>query len=430
MLGDATPTSLLPASRPPWLARSLRLLAAVGLILAGCGDTMAEEQTVDRDPGGLPSTSPLPPRTSPPRSPSTSIAGADTEQSDQQSSDVAVVFAPSGLTPELRTVAAELPGVRRLARLDRAVVDMVSSIDADGRRVEELSDGFRIQLDARAYDNPAALAEMAPGVAALVADLENDEVLLTTGAAELRRLGVGGTITLVSGQTVTVAGVVPETVLGSVEIVFANLKALKDAGAVSIRPSLLVDYQGDAAVLEQALLLANGGRGVRVFGGRGAQDRDLPTPVLSVLEVKQLFGEFSFRPSGGRSVEIDPDWFDDNIVLVEVPIIGAMRCHRIFAEALSGVMADLVRDGLEEMIDLPAYQGCWTPRFIGGSKRLSRHSWGVAADINFGNDLDYSLGSPVHPILLNRMAEAGLVSGHRWVVADPGHFEYVGPDRG
>ncbi len=349
---------------------------------------------------------------------STSTAAPDDEP--------AWAFVPSGMTPEFRRAAAAVDGVESLAQVDVAAVNIVSSRNSRGRTINQLVDGFRIQLDARAYRDRGALARLVPAAANALDDFDGGQVLLPESSAELRELDEGSVITFDSGWSATVAGVVADEIFGSVEIVFVDPEDLVEAGAVSIRPGLLIDYQGPAVELEAALLDANGGDGVRVFGGRDSAERDLPTPVLSPLEVKLLFGEFSFRPSVGRSVKIEDAWFEENIELRRIPIIGRVRCHRIFNDALAEVMAGLVRDGLEDMIDTSAYQGCWTPRFIGGSQRLSRHSWGIAADINFGNDPDYSLGSPVHPILLNRMAEAGLVSGHRWVNADPGHFEYVG----
>ncbi len=355
-------------------------------------------------------------------------AADESERSDTShgQDEPAWVFVPSGLTPELRSAAVSTDGVRSLAQVDVAVVNLVSTTNAANRTVDEVSDGFRIQLDARAYRDSSALGRLLPRAAEALAGLGSGDLLLSESSAELRRLDVGSQITFDSGWSGTVVEIVADDVFGPVEIVFADPGDFTEAGAGSIRPALLIDYDGDAAELESLLLEANGGVGVRVFGGQSDTGRDLPTPVLSPLEVKQLFGEFSFRPSVGRSVKIEEAWFEENIELRRIPIIGRVRCHRVFNDALVEVMSGLVRDGKEDMIDPSAYQGCWTPRFIGGSQRLSRHSWGIAADINFGNDLDYSLGSPVHPILLNRMADAGLVSGHRWVNADPGHFEYVG----
>ncbi len=406
----------------------LCLLCLVSLTTA-CTDAVESSSDESLD---APATSASPPDSSTTESTaaesmSTGTTAVD-EAAGEVSDDPAWVFVPSGLTPELRQAAAANDRVRRFAQVDVAVVNLVSSRTSTGRTVDQLSDGFRIQLDTRAYRDRVALRELQPEIVEALEGLGSGDVLLSEASAELRRLDEGSEIVLDSGWSATVARVVPDDVFGAVEIVFADPDDLVEAGAGSVRPGLLVDFDGDAVDLESALVEANGGGGVRVFGGRGVEERDLPTPVLSPLEVKQHFGEFSFRPSVGRSVVIEDEWFEENIELRRIPIIGRVRCHRVFNDALVEVMAGLLRDGKEDLIDPSAYQGCWTPRFIGGSERLSRHSWGIAADINFGNDLDYSLGSPVHPILLKRMTDAGLVSGHSWVNTDPGHFEYVGDD--
>ncbi|MGI9614043.1 MAG: M15 family metallopeptidase, partial [Acidimicrobiales bacterium] len=130
---------------------------------------------------------------------------------------------------------------------------------------------------------------------------------------------------------------------------------------------------------------------------------------------------------GGRQIDIDPAWVEEHIVTADLPLLGPVRCHRSFVEIIRPVLQGLIDDGLEDVIDPSRFEGCWNPRFIGNSNRLSRHAWGAAADINFGNPLGDNPGSPIHPELLDRMAAAGVTSGHDWTIPDPGHFEYVGP---
>ena len=79
---------------------------------------------------------------------------------------------------------------------------------------------------------------------------------------------------------------------------------------------------------------------------------------------------------------------------------------------------------MKAAIDPDAFFGCWNPRRIANTTRLSRHAFGAAADINFGNSLDGGPGSPVNDELLRRMAMAGITSGHDWSLPDPGHFEW------
>jgi hypothetical protein len=79
-----------------------------------------------------------------------------------------------------------------------------------------------------------------------------------------------------------------------------------------------------------------------------------------------------------------------------------------------------------DVIDRGAYKGCWNPRFIRNRTDLSHHAWGVATDINFGNDLA-GPGSPTDPRLIEAMAALDILSGHAWTDPGPGHFEWFPP---
>ena len=89
---------------------------------------------------------------------------------------------------------------------------------------------------------------------------------------------------------------------------------------------------------------------------------------MSTLEVKRLFGEFAFRPRGSSAVEIDQVWVEANLVTVELPLLGTVRCHRRYAAVLDSVLQGLVDDGLADVIDPGAFEGCWNPRRIAGSR--------------------------------------------------------------
>ena len=93
---------------------------------------------------------------------------------------------------------------------------------------------------------------------------------------------------------------------------------------------------------------------------------------------------------------------------------------------LSEVMSTLEGAGHLDVIDRAAYKGCWNPRFIRNRTDLSHHAWGVASDINFGNDLA-GPGSPTDPRLIEAMAALDILSGHAWTDPDPGHFEWFPP---
>lgn len=337
-----------------------------------------------------------------------------------------------GLTDEFIRVIAELPGVAGSAVIQTGQLRLTASEDSTGAPVDVLEDGFVIQVDGRAYESLDAAETFAPSLAEALADLRPDEVVLSESSAAIRRLDQGSTITFegggadVEGARFRVAAILPDDVVGATEVVLLGPEAMAAAGAATPRRIAIVDYAETGEELERVLLAANAGEGIRVFGGRGGDDQqDRDRAVLAQLRVKEIFGEFSYRPRSGGAVEIDPAWVEANIVSVDLPLLGMTKCHRVFAEILTEVLQGLIDDGLEDLIDPDAFQGCWNPRFIGGSDRLSRHAWGIAADINFFNPLDGLPGSPVNPELLDRMAAAGVTSGHDWSTPDPGHFEYL-----
>ena len=241
-------------------------------------------------------------------------------------------------------------------------------------------------------------------------------------SAQLRRLGVGDTITFEGGFEAVVAAVVPDAAVAFAEVVMADVSLFADDNTID--RYALVDYFGTQDELERAIErqlppdLAVRARPRQPGTGHTAW------AVQPQVRVKEALGEFAYvPPANGSRFDIDPDWLEANIVVVELPLLGRTPCHRVFVARLEPVLQSLIDDGLEDIIDPAAFFGCFNPRLIAGTTRISRHAFGAAADINFGNDLTVGPGSPVHPELLSRMEAAGITSGHGWNFPDPGHFE-------
>lgn len=336
-----------------------------------------------------------------------------------------VVFMPEGLPPAFTTLVSRIDGVRSAVLAATATLHITETRDSLGRIVDRPRPGYVIPVEGVGIDAAGYSAFVDDKTAGVLRSLRPGQVVLGESSARIRRLGPGGRISFEGGFEATVAAVVGDEAVGFREVLMVASDLVAAAGAEETRFAF-VRYRGDAVQLRTglaALLEAGVAFRVRDLNGPGDRTRSVRPQVF----IKEVFGEFAYRPTSRGRFRIDPDWTRDNIVFADIPLLGPTWCHRVYAELLSAVMQRLADDGLGSLIDRSVFQGCWNPRYIAGSTRLSRHAWGVAADINFGRRGD-GPGSPVNPVLLRRMEAAGITSGYGWTIPDPGHFEFFGID--
>jgi hypothetical protein len=341
---------------------------------------------------------------------------------------VLLVWTPGGLPTDLVGRVGALPEVRRSTVVDGAPVNLVASFGADGQAIDAPPAEHSIPLDALAID-PMTYSPFYDKVAqARLRALRPGAALLGATSAALRRAGPGAVLELENGARVTVAGVIDDEVVGAAEVVVD--KATGPFVGVDRPRFLLVSYEGDRSVLERSIgaLLPEGVRAR--FRGRGE------TPylrhadaVLPQALIKARFGGFAYRPPAtDRFFDEDPAWSSENVVTANVPILGNIRCHRAVIPALEGALRELEERNLSFLVDKSGYQGCWVPSVIPGDGGMSRHSWGVAIDLNFTKN-PTGAASAVDPRLVEVMDRWGFISGANWLVPDPGHFEYLRPPR-
>jgi hypothetical protein len=176
-------------------------------------------------------------------------------------------------------------------------------------------------------------------------------------------------------------------------------------------------------------------------------DRDSPfifsrPKVLSDAQVENRFGKLNHTENRGSIVPSEK-WVKENIVRVRVPAIEGkplytefnhervsnlgLTMHRLMVEPLTLAMSEIVDRGFH--MDILTFDGLYNPRMVRGSKdRLSRHSWGIAIDLNapwngLGNR-PAAMGAKgslwrIVPI----MEKYGFVWGGRWKRPDAMHFE-------
>ncbi|MFQ3675982.1 MAG: M15 family metallopeptidase [Endomicrobiia bacterium] len=148
---------------------------------------------------------------------------------------------------------------------------------------------------------------------------------------------------------------------------------------------------------------------------------------LTQVEVEKLFGKFKYTDIGGGRIKIDPLWVKKNIVKIKLPILGVVEFHKKLKNQLLNIFKEINNKKLEKEIDTDDYRrfgGTFVPRHIlwDSKKPLSRHSWGIAIDINVSQN-PYGKAPKQHPEIVKIFTENGFEWGGSWKIPDGMHFE-------
>jgi hypothetical protein len=423
---------------------ALALVAALGFV-AGAVVTLASTGGGDGDaaradltptsatPAPTSGTSTRPPTTvaatDPPTDPapaSTATPGTATATAPAPAvadDDALLVWTSQGLAPGFGTAVAGMPGVASSTVVAGDQLGLVATWDAGGAPVTTVPDGWQIPLDLLGIE-PAGFARFAvsDANADVFAALQPGEALLTRTAADLRDIGVGGTLQVVGGGRVEVVGVVDDLAGAGAEVLVDRTTA--EGLGVTTERYVLVELDGPRADVQAAIdAVLDPQRSVRFRNRAETTWMRHGDAVLPLVLIKAQFGEFAFRDMAGRDVEIEQGWFDANIVSVDVPVLGQVRCHRAIVDALHAAMQELVDRNLAQLVDPDHFAGCFVPRRIEEGAALSRHSWGVAVDLNV---YDNPRGTIEHQdrLLVQIMDAHGFTSGQEWLLPDPAHYEW------
>jgi Putative zinc-finger len=316
-----------------------------------------------------------------------------------------LAWTTSGLPDRAADRTRALVGVVGVSEVRGDALSLTDEHDADGAGSLSLPTGAAIPIDALAID-AASYARDVPGPAArVIRELPRDGALLGSTSARLRGIGGGGSLTFGS-TTVRVAGVVPDSVVGAAEVV------VRADGPLAIRTPrfLLVAYHGDRSEMESAITTALH-RPVRFRAPGETPYLRHGDSVLPEALVKIRFGEFWYRVDSGGRVTIDPRWVARNIVTIDVPGVGRLRCHRLVAATLRRV---LTAAGAHTTTSAVGFD----PEMISRDLRLSRHTWGI------GVTLPTAPGARSSTIA--RLAASGFRWGGLWLNPSPDYFEWVG----
>jgi hypothetical protein len=246
-------------------------------------------------------------------------------------------------------------------------------------------------------------------------------------SAGLRHAEVGSTLQIAGRDRLKVTAIVSDADIAAAELVVSY--ATGAALGITTERAALVRYTGSRVQLERAVTAAIPGRTPTRFRSPGETtylrhgDAVLPQSL-----VKQRFGEFAVHPIDGTQLELDPAWVSSNIVVVTLPVLGRTQCNRQIVPMVEGALQELADAGLTGLVDPAQFGGCYNPRLIGPGLGLSRHTWGIALDVNVAAN---PLGAPGRqdPRLVEIMRRWGLAWGGDWLRPDPMHFEYLTPPR-
>ncbi|MEI5673337.1 MULTISPECIES: M15 family metallopeptidase [unclassified Nocardioides] len=136
----------------------------------------------------------------------------------------------------------------------------------------------------------------------------------------------------------------------------------------------------------------------------------------------QAVGTFTYTVLGGGRVAPDPAWVREHIATEPVPILGSVTCNKLLFPQLRAALEEIVQRGLADKIDPNQYAGCYYPRFIAGSSKLSNHAFGLALDLNTSTN-GRGIPGDMDRTVVSIFKKWGFAWGGDWNYTDPMHFE-------
>jgi hypothetical protein len=346
--------------------------------------------------------------------------------------DIASVYTARELSPATASAAisAAIDAGGAGQVLNAGVVGLFTVV-RNGQVVSAAPAGFRY---------PLSTTVMPPDIAGrvisrdLARTLALGGVVMNAVTAAAHGVQVGDTLSILgwdgNPHTLTVASIAPDAQIGAELFV---PPAVADGIGLDRPSSVLLWGFRSRPAIDQALAAAGlVGPGIRI---RHSWDPPDPDATLSYAHLKTVLGEFAYAGSG-ESITLEPGWFESHISRVTLPLGIRSWCHNVIAPALQGALGEVAASGLAAAIDVGntnTFGGCFHAHEVtalgsttGGF--LSRHSWGMAIDMNtIGNPE----GSPptMNCDVVRIFRKWGFAWGGNFLQGDGMHFEYVGDRR-
>lgn len=151
-------------------------------------------------------------------------------------------------------------------------------------------------------------------------------------------------------------------------------------------------------------------------------DPDVKQVAVTTGTVADVVGVFRYTVIGGGRIAPEASWVASHIETRTVPILGQVTCNKYLFPQLIAALNQVVAQGLADEIHPEEYAGCYYPRFIAGSTKLSNHSFGLALDFNVPGNQRGTVGEMDRGVVAI-FKEWGFGWGGDWSYTDPMHFE-------
>ena len=331
-----------------------------------------------------------------------------------------LAWAVGGMPARSERALERMPGVMHATSVLAGLDWMTASRGPNGALIDDPPGDLAIPIEA-AVIRPREYARMVPPAERdLILSLRPGRALLAETEAALRGFGAGLTMDLGSRE-VMVSGVVSDVAANGYEMLIPA--PAPPSWARADRFLLALTRACPTSRIRRELRF---GRALRIRCGRQQPFLRYGDSVLPQMLIKQSFGEFAARPLPDGTIAVERPWERRNIVTATVPLLPPVTCHRALLPQLRGALRELIARGLGHTVDGAQFAGCYTPRFIDRDPdgRLSHHSWGIAVDLNAGENT-FGGDSRQNDELVEVMTSWGFTWGGGWLVPDPMHFEWL-----
>ena len=397
--------------------RRLAFGAMLAVLVVGGARTLVH---TDRGEAAHPATS------APPHSPAAaSRPAATTADASAQMPGAWLAWITGSLPPDVSTKAVATIALGTTVVVAGDTRWMTASHDDTGEVVDRPTPPYEIPIDAFSVDPSSYARFIPPNVRdEATSALRSGKAVLGTSSAQLRRLGVGGSMTFGS-RTVTVGAVVPDPVAGWSEMLVSravgkSLGIVDDRYLLALPPGQMTKPRF-ASIMHRIIPNA----AIRMVPPGGSTYMRIASGVNPPIVMKEMFGEFSAYPQSADPayLNVDAAWYDANIVTRTVPILGQVTCNRRLFPMLIGALTQVEHAGLGN--ELQVYSGCYAARTVARipTAAPSQHAYGAAIDINAPEN-PYGAQPTMDPRIVKIFERWGFIWGGTFLTPDGMHFEY------